>query len=198
MYSTVIWYQLLYSFVFIFSWQETFLRTQLMSNHLQFWNTIGYQYDTSIANDMAKPSQEALMKLFAVSWVNDSQMSFIDIPLFSILIFPLQYASIWTSLSSFLFHKNVLSAFYLEFLKCFYLQLSARSDREFRAFEVCEMMSEPHTLQLAIKYACRLKYMQLAERISELVQRKSNEEEEEEEQVVIQKIQRSVLFWRII
>ena len=60
------------------------------------------------------------------------------------------------------------------------------------------MMSEPHTLQLAIKYACRLKYMQLAERISELVQRKSNEEEEEEEQVVIRKVQRSVLFWRII
>ena len=119
MYSTVIWYQLLYSFVFIFSWQETFLRTQLMSNHLQFWNTIGYQYDTSIANDMAKPSQEALMKLFAVSWVNDSQMSFIDIPLFSILIFPLQYASIWTSLSSFLFHKNVLIAFCLEFLNAF-------------------------------------------------------------------------------
>lgn len=58
------------------------------------------------------------------------------------------------------------------------------------------MMSEPHTLQLAIKYACRLKYMQLAERISELVQRKSNEEEEEEEQVVIQKVQRSVLFWK--
>ncbi|XP_078314086.1 WD repeat and HMG-box DNA-binding protein 1-like [Crassostrea virginica] len=114
-------------------YEETFLRTQIMSNHLQFWNTIGYQYDTSIANDMAKPSQEALMKLFA---------------------------------------------------------LSARSDREFRAFEVCEMMSEPHTLQLAIKYACRLKYMQLAERISELVQRKSNEEEEEEEQVVIQKVQR--------
>lgn len=62
--------------------------------------------------------------------------------------------------------------------------MSARSDREFRALEVCEMMAEPHTLQLAIKYACRLKYMQLAERISEVVQRKSAEQEEEEQEEI--------------
>lgn len=77
----------------------------------------------------------------------------------------------------------------------FLFQLSARSDREFRALEVCEMMLEPHTLQLAIKYACRLKYMQLAERISEVVQRKSAEQaeevEEEEEEEVVHKVQRS-------
>ncbi|WAR19787.1 WDHD1-like protein [Mya arenaria] len=30
--------------------------------------------------------------------------------------------------------------------------LSARSEREFRALEVCEMMRDPHTVQLAIKY----------------------------------------------
>lgn len=117
-------------------YEEVFYRTQLLSSHLQFWNTIGYEYDTSIASELAKPSQEALMKLFA---------------------------------------------------------LSARSDREFRALEVCEMMSEPHTLQLAIKYACRLKYMQLAERISEVVQRKSAEqaeEVEEEEEEVVHKVQR--------
>lgn len=56
------------------------------------------------------------------------------------------------------------------------------------------MMSEPHTLQLAIKYACRLKYMQLAERISEVVQRKSAEqaeEVEEEEEEVVHRVQRS-------
>lgn len=54
-------------------------------------------------------------------------------------------------------------------------------------------MSEPHTLQLAIKYACRLKYMQLAERISEVVQRKSAEqaEEVEEEEEVVHRVQRS-------
>jgi chromosome transmission fidelity protein 4 len=73
----------------------------------------------------------------------------------------------------------------------FLFQLSARSDREFRALEVCEMMAEPHTLQLAIKYACRLKYMQLAERISEVVQRKSAEQEEEE---VVQPGQRLKTF----
>ncbi|XP_046571111.1 WD repeat and HMG-box DNA-binding protein 1-like [Haliotis rubra] len=58
--------------------------------------------------------------------------------------------------------------------------LSARSDREARALEVCEMMQEEHTMQLAIKYASRLKHMQLAQRISELAQRRAEEEEEEE------------------
>ncbi|XP_048732901.2 WD repeat and HMG-box DNA-binding protein 1-like [Ostrea edulis] len=116
-------------------YEEIFHRTQLLSNHLQFWNSIGYEYDPAIVAELAKPSQEALMKLFA---------------------------------------------------------LSARSDREFRALEVCEMMAEPHTLQLAIKYACRLKYMQLAERISEVVQRKSAEQEEEEQEE-IQTSQRTLL-----
>jgi hypothetical protein len=41
----------------------------LLSNHLQFWNSIGYEYDTSVVTELAKPSQEALMKLFAVSSV---------------------------------------------------------------------------------------------------------------------------------
>lgn len=64
------------------------------------------------------------------------------------------------------------------------------------------MMSEPHTLQLAIKYACRLKYMQLAERISEVVQRKSAEqaeEVEEEEEEVVHRVQRSrsCLLWKL-
>jgi len=57
------------------------------------------------------------------------------------------------------------------------LQLSARSEREFRALEVCEMMGDPHTLQLAVKYASRLRYMQLAQRISELASRQQEEEE---------------------
>ncbi|XP_048240778.1 WD repeat and HMG-box DNA-binding protein 1-like isoform X2 [Haliotis rufescens] len=61
--------------------------------------------------------------------------------------------------------------------------LSARSDREARALEVCEMMQEEHTMQLAIKYASRLKHMQLAQRISELAQRRAEEEDEEEEVV---------------
>ncbi|OWF52969.1 WD repeat and HMG-box DNA-binding protein 1-like isoform X2 [Mizuhopecten yessoensis] len=60
--------------------------------------------------------------------------------------------------------------------------LSARSDREFRALEVCEMMPEQHTLQLAIKYASRIKHMHLAERISELAQQKEEEAEQEEDE----------------
>ncbi|KAK3588743.1 hypothetical protein CHS0354_024221 [Potamilus streckersoni] len=73
--------------------------------------------------------------------------------------------------------------------------LSARSDREFRALEVCDMMSDQHTLQLAIKYASRLRHMQLAQRISELAVRKAEEEMEPEveelEELEIQPPQRS-------
>jgi len=39
------------------------------------------------------------------------------------------------------------------------------------------MMGDPHTLQLAVKYASRLRYMQLAQRISELASRQQEEEE---------------------
>lgn len=60
--------------------------------------------------------------------------------------------------------------------------MSARSEREFRALEVCEMMPDEHTLQLAIKYASRLKHIQLAERISELAMRKSEEAQQEMEE----------------
>ncbi|XP_052767188.1 WD repeat and HMG-box DNA-binding protein 1-like [Mya arenaria] len=55
--------------------------------------------------------------------------------------------------------------------------LSARSEREFRALEVCEMMRDPHTVQLAIKYASRMRYMQLANRISEMASRQAEEEQ---------------------
>lgn len=40
------------------------------------------------------------------------------------------------------------------------------------------MMPDQHTLQLAIKYASRLKRMQLAQRISELTQKRAVEEME--------------------
>ncbi|XP_055956796.1 WD repeat and HMG-box DNA-binding protein 1 [Patella vulgata] len=60
--------------------------------------------------------------------------------------------------------------------------LAVRSDREQRALEVCKLMSEDHTLQLAIKYASRLRKLQLAERISQLAQDKTDEVEEEEEE----------------
>ena len=57
------------------------------------------------------------------------------------------------------------------------LQLSARSEREFRALEVCDMMSDEHTLQLAIKYSSRMRFIQLAQRISEMAVRKAEERE---------------------
>ncbi|KAK3093566.1 hypothetical protein FSP39_017398 [Pinctada imbricata] len=106
-------------------YEEILWRSRLFANHFDHWKQVGYEYLESTKADVLKPSQEALMKLFA---------------------------------------------------------LSARSDREFRALEVCEMMPDPHTLQLAIKYASRVQHIQLAERISELAQRKMEEEAEEEEE----------------
>lgn len=105
-------------------YEETFFRTHLFANHFDHWTSQGFEFDSGLKHEALKPSQEALMKLFA---------------------------------------------------------LSARSEREFRALEVCEMMPDEHTLQLAIKYASRLKHIQLAERISELAMRKSEETAQEED-----------------
>ncbi|XP_064600556.1 WD repeat and HMG-box DNA-binding protein 1-like [Liolophura sinensis] len=106
-------------------YEETLLRSRLLSNHLSVLETQGYEVDDSVKIEMLKPAQEALMKLFA---------------------------------------------------------LSARSDRECRAVEVCEMMPDQHTLQLAIKYASRLRRMQLAERISDVARRKAEEETPENQE----------------
>ena len=66
---------------------------------------------------------------------------------------------------------------YLDYSLRLCFQLSARSEREFRALEVCEMMSDEHTLQLAIKYSSRMRFLQLAQRISEMAVRKAEERE---------------------
>ena len=70
--------------------------------------------------------------------------------------------------------KKILGCFHI----IIFFQLSARSEREFRALEVCEMMSDEHTLQLAIKYSSRMRFIQLAQRISEMAVRKAEEREE--------------------
>ncbi|KAJ8308558.1 hypothetical protein KUTeg_013432 [Tegillarca granosa] len=106
-------------------YEESLSRSQLFANHFDHWTSQGYEFEESLKEEVLKPVQESLMKLFA---------------------------------------------------------LSARSDREYRALEVCELMPDQHTLQLAIKYASRLKHIQLAERISELVRRKLEEEEAGEEE----------------
>ena len=70
-----------------------------------------------------------------------------------------------------IFHISIVTLALITF------QLSARSEREARALEVCEMMTEQHTLQLAIKYSSRMQYMQLAQRLSKLASEKAEEEE---------------------
>lgn len=54
--------------------------------------------------------------------------------------------------------------------------LSCKCEREYRALELCEMMPNQHTVQLAIKYASRLKRIQLAQMISDVARQKAEEE----------------------
>ncbi|KAL5011184.1 hypothetical protein ScPMuIL_011733, partial [Solemya velum] len=102
-------------------YEEALWRSRLFSNHIDQWTSQGYECDTEVKNELLKPAQEALMKLFA---------------------------------------------------------LSARSDREYRALEVCDLMPDEHMLQLAIKYATRLKHIQLAQRVSELAVNRQEDEVE--------------------
>ena len=48
------------------------------------------------------------------------------------------------------------------------LQLSCKMEHEFRASELAEMMPSQHAVQLAIKYASRLRMLQLAQRLNEV------------------------------
>ena len=43
-------------------------------------------------------------------------------------------------------------------------------EHEFRAMELAEMMPSQHAVQLAIKYASRLRMLQLAQRLNEVRQ----------------------------
>lgn len=57
--------------------------------------------------------------------------------------------------------------------------LSCKSDRDFRACEVATLFPSAESLQLAIKYASRLKKMNLASKFGEIALRRRQEEEEE-------------------
>nr|XP_054758246.1 WD repeat and HMG-box DNA-binding protein 1-like [Lytechinus pictus] len=60
--------------------------------------------------------------------------------------------------------------------------LACRSEREFRAYEVCGLMTSHQSVSLAIKYASRSRRMALAQKLSEMASRLMDEEEEEEEE----------------
>ena len=64
------------------------------------------------------------------------------------------------------------------------LQLACKTDREYRASEICRLMTSEHAVGLAIKYASRSRRIQLAERLSKIAQEMMEAEEEEEEEVV--------------
>ncbi|CAL1538540.1 unnamed protein product [Lymnaea stagnalis] len=52
---------------------------------------------------------------------------------------------------------------------------ATKSNRDFRALEVCDMMEDISLLHLAATYATRLKRLQLAERVSEVMQSRQDE-----------------------
>ena len=61
-------------------------------------------------------------------------------------------------------------------------QFAAKSERDFRALEVCEMMGDQSLLQIAATYAMRLRRMQLAERVNEYINtRQQNQEDDDDE-----------------
>ncbi|XP_038044137.1 WD repeat and HMG-box DNA-binding protein 1-like [Patiria miniata] len=66
--------------------------------------------------------------------------------------------------------------------------LACRTDREYRASEICQLMTSQHAVTLAIKYASRSRRMALAERLNQLAQQMMEEEmaametEQEEEE----------------
>ena len=62
-----------------------------------------------------------------------------------------------------------------------WLQLACKTSREFRAVEICELMPSSHTVQLAIKYASRMRLGQLSQRLMDVASNKSAEEAVAEE-----------------
>ncbi|CAH3160505.1 unnamed protein product [Porites lobata] len=58
--------------------------------------------------------------------------------------------------------------------------LACKSDREFRAAELCELLPDAHSVSLAIKYAARSRRMNLAKRLDDLARQKAALEADEE------------------
>ena len=59
------------------------------------------------------------------------------------------------------------------------MALSCKSDRDFRSVEAASLFPSAESLQLAIKYASRLRKMNLASKFGEIALRRRQEEEEE-------------------
>jgi len=59
--------------------------------------------------------------------------------------------------------------------------LACKSDRDFRAMEICKLMPNTQAIVLAINYATRTKKMNLARRLDQLAREKDAEENEQDE-----------------
>ncbi len=62
------------------------------------------------------------------------------------------------------------------------LQLATKLDSDWAALSIANLMPDPQTVQLAIRYAARLGRQNLASRLGEVALRKEQEDEDEEEE----------------
>jgi hypothetical protein len=81
-----------------------------------------------------------------------------------------------TNISNYRSHNKYQQNFEWIVVVQFCLQLACKTEREFRAVEICKMMPDPHMVQLAIKYASRLNLISLAEKLNDVVRMKHEEE----------------------
>ena len=63
-----------------------------------------------------------------------------------------------------------------------HLQLACKTGRDTRAEEIAELMSGQQAVQLVIKYASRVKKIQLAEKLTDIARAKAEEEAAEGEE----------------
>merc|ERR1719383_1402146 len=78
-------------------------------------------------------------------------------------------------------HEETVINMHEQLLKL--VALSCKSDRDFRSVEVASLFPPAESLQLAIKYASRLRKMNLAAKIGEIAHRRRQEEEEEQRRI---------------
>ena len=62
--------------------------------------------------------------------------------------------------------------------------LAVKTDHESRAVEICKLMTDTDTIEIAIKYASKMRKIQLAERLGALANKLVEAQEEDKEDEV--------------
>lgn len=129
--------------------------------------------DTALAESKSTEIQ-LLMKLFAVSafLISISIFTFLGSTLTNTIM-----QGLHTSFPSWVAMFRSISQPFKNFAIKILLQLSCKSERIFRAVEICELMPNADTVNLAIQYATKMRRMNLAQRLVELARKKADEDE---------------------